>query len=428
MEFSGLQREMAVKRMNYQNNSISNQIYSVSGVNSLIKLLLDNCRDLKNIKIHGEISNYKIYSSGHHYFSIKDSSSVLGCVMFKSQAYTLKFIPDNGMSVIVSGTVSVYPRDGKYQLICDRIEPEGVGALQEAFEKMKNRLSTEGLFDDSLKKKLPEFPNRIALVTSPSGAAVRDMIRILNTRWPISSVIIVPVTVQGSTSSSDISEAIKLINRENLADLIIVGRGGGSLEDLWSFNEENVARAIFSSDIPVISAVGHEPDITISDYVADRRASTPSNAAEIAVPDIRDVRKHLAFLKNSLSNGLSRVTEKNRNRIRSISSKEAFLNPERRIQFLRQDLDHLRLILNHEITGMLNRNKALILSLSSGIDAMNPRNTLLRGFSVAVVNGHAVSCINEMSEGLDFKLVMADGEAECKVNRILENGADYEKG
>lgn len=266
---------------------------TVTQLNNRIKDLFELDPLLADVCVRGELSNYKIYPSGHHYFTLKDSESSLRCVMFKSNASKLRFRPESGMSVTAFGRVSVYPRDGAYQLYCSALMPEGTGDLQLAFEQLKAKLSAEGLFDREHKKALPEFPEQIAIITSSAGAAVHDMIRILGHRWPLSKVILLPVRVQGVEAPAEIAGAINYANEFKVADLIITGRGGGSIEDLWAFNDERVARAIYASNIPIISAVGHEPDVTISDYVADRRASTPSNAAEIAVPDINEILENL---------------------------------------------------------------------------------------------------------------------------------------
>ena len=257
-------------------------VFTVSEMNQFIKELLDNVPPLQEVLLRGEISNYKVYPSGHHYFTLKDSQSSLKCVMFKTSTMRLRFRPENGMQVIAAGRISVYPRDGAYQLYCTGLTPEGVGDLSVAFEQLKEKLRKEGLFDAAHKKPLPVYPRRIAIVTSPAGAAVHDMIRILRRRYPLAKVLLLPVRVQGTEAPAEIAGAIRYANRHALADVLITGRGGGSLEDLWAFNDERVARAIYDSEIPVISAVGHEPDVAISDFVADRRASTPSNAAEIA--------------------------------------------------------------------------------------------------------------------------------------------------
>ena len=270
------------------------KVFSVSELNGLIKELFDHTPLFLNISVRGELSNYKIYPSGHHYFTLKDSECSLRCVMFKGNAMHLRFRPESGMSVTAFGRISVFPRDGAYQLYCTGLMPEGTGDLQVAFEQLKKKLGEEGLFDEAHKKPLPPFPQKIAIITSSAGAAVHDMIRILGRRWPMSKVLLLPVRVQGVEAPAEIAGAIRYANRYAVADLIITGRGGGSIEDLWAFNDERVARAIYASEIPVISAVGHEPDVTISDYVADRRASTPSNAAEIAVPDASEQRQLLA--------------------------------------------------------------------------------------------------------------------------------------
>lgn len=276
-------------------------IFSVTEVNELVKLLLDNEPMLSGICVRGEISNYKMYPSGHHYFSLKDPTGAIRCVMFKGQALRLRFRPENGMKVLVTGRVSVFPRDGAYQLYCDTMTPEGAGDLALAFEQLKKQLYKEGLFDEAHKKPLPRFPERIAIVTSSAGAAIHDMIRILRRRYPLAKVILLPVRVQGAEAPPEIAGAIRYADKWKIGDVIITGRGGGSMEDLWAFNDERVARAIYACETPVISAVGHEPDVTISDFVADARASTPSNAAEIAVPDQVELRRQLSDLAERMT-------------------------------------------------------------------------------------------------------------------------------
>ena len=267
--------------------------FTVTELNAHIKQLLDADALLGNVCVTGELSNYKVYPSGHHYFTLKDAESSLRCVMFRSSAQSLRFRPASGMSVAAIGRIAVYPRDGAYQLYCTRLIPGGVGDLYAAYEQLKEQLQKEGLFDRMHKKPLPAFPQRIAVITSSAGAAVRDIIRVLGKRWPASEVVLLPVRVQGAEAPAEIAGAIRYANRYHVGDLIITGRGGGSIEDLWAFNDERVARAIYDSDIPVISAVGHEPDVTISDFVADLRAATPSNAAELAVPNAEDLRETL---------------------------------------------------------------------------------------------------------------------------------------
>ena len=269
------------------------RIYEVSQINEYLKLRFEEDSFLNSLYIRGEISNYKLYPSGHHYFSLKDTNGSIRCVMFKGSAFSLRFRPENGMKVIALGRISVFPRDGTYQLYCTGLMAEGVGDLHLAFEQLKNRLQKEGLFALDRKQRLPIFPHCIALITSSAGAAVRDMLRILRKRYPLCTVRIFPVRVQGELAAAEIAGAIRYVNLFGLADLIITGRGGGSMEDLWAFNEEPVAYAIANSEIPIISAVGHEPDVTISDFVADLRAATPSNAAELAVPDQMELRQQL---------------------------------------------------------------------------------------------------------------------------------------
>ena len=278
------------------------RILSVSQLSQHIKGLMDRDELLSGVLVRGEISNYKMYPSGHHYFTLKDADSALRCVMFRGDAVRLRFRPENGMQVIAAGRISVFPRDGQYQLYCVSLTPEGAGQLQIAFEQLKHKLQSEGLFDQTNKKPLPAYPKRIALITSSAGAAVRDMLRILKARWPMSQVLVVPVRVQGEQAAEEIAAAIDYVNYYNLGDLIITGRGGGSVEDLWAFNEEPVAYAIFNSEIPVISAVGHEPDVSISDYVADIRAATPSNAAELAVPDRDALQQTLDAMSDAMNN------------------------------------------------------------------------------------------------------------------------------
>ena len=277
------------------------RVFAVSEVNQYIKSLLDGTPVLQEIYIRGEISNYKVYPSGHHYFTLKDPEGALRCVMFKGQAVRLRFRPENGMKVIASGRITVFPRDGAYQLYCSGLSADGIGDLHVAFEQLKEKLYREGLFDPAHKKPLPPFPQRIAIITSSAGAAVHDMIRVIRRRYPLVKIILLPVRVQGAEAPPEIVGALRYANRWKIGDLIITGRGGGSIEDLWAFNDERVARAIYDSDIPVISAVGHEPDVTIADYVADVRAATPSHAGEIAVPDQEELRSALAAARVRLA-------------------------------------------------------------------------------------------------------------------------------
>ena len=289
---------------------MAQNVLSITQLTEYIRGRLDDDPFLGQVAVRGEISNYKVYPSGHHYFTLKDEGAALKCVMFKGNAMRLRFRPDNGMKVIAMGKVTVYPRDGAYQLYCAAMAMDGVGDLYAAFEQLKKKLAAQGLFDPAHKKPLPKCPGTIGIVTSSAGAAVHDMLRILRKRYPLTKVRLLPVRVQGAEAPGEIAAAIRYANRYKLADLLIVGRGGGSIEDLWAFNDELVAHAIYESEIPVISAVGHEPDVTISDYVADLRAATPSNAAELAVPDQDALRQNLDAMSSAMASALSRQLKK----------------------------------------------------------------------------------------------------------------------
>lgn len=394
-------------------------VFSVSELNNYVRICLENNPALQNVCVIGEISNYKLYPSGHHYFSLKDSEGALSCVMFKGSAFSLRFRPENGMTVMASGKVSVYPRDGKYQLVVSAMMPSGAGDLQLAFEQLKARLDAEGLFDSAHKKPVPPFPDRIAVVTSPAGAAVRDIIRILGSRWPLSSVVVFPVRVQGTEAPGEICEAIEYINSGNLADVIITGRGGGSAEDLWAFNDEKVARAIYASEIPVISAVGHEPDVVISDYVADARASTPSNAAEICVPDISEIRKRLAASERNLSASVDAELSKARNAVGMLAERKVLNDPCEALNMRRMDVDMLRGRLAGAQQRIVDAGHRKLASLSSGLDALSPLKVLARGY--ALTYGESGECIRSASSvvsGSVLRVKYSDGTVRCTAEEI----------
>lgn len=395
-------------------------VFTVRELNEHIRELLDADPLLSELCVRGELSNYKIYPSGHHYFTLKDSESSLRCVMFKSSASKLRFRPENGMSVTVFGRISVYPRDGAYQLYCSGIMPEGVGDLQIAFEQLKEKLSEEGLFDPAHKKPLPPFPQTIAIITSSAGAAVHDMIRILGHRWPLTRVVLLPVRVQGVEAPPEIAGAIRYANEFHIADLIITGRGGGSMEDLWAFNDERVARAIYASRIPVISAVGHEPDVTISDYVADRRASTPSNAAEIAVPDQNEIEELLRGYEIRCGQAVSKQIAQLRERLSSLSRKRVLTDPTAAIDNRRISLDHSRDRLCAAQERILAEKKQRYVRLASALDAMSPLRVLSRGYAVAMdESGSAVKSARQLHRGELLRLRFADGGADCRVEELL---------
>ena len=399
--------------------SAERPILSVSELNEHIRALLDSDSLLIDVAVRGELSNYKIYPSGHHYFTLKDSASSLRCVMFKSSASKLRFRPENGMSVVVSGRVSVFPRDGQYQLYCVSIMPEGTGDLQIAFEQLKAKLAGEGLFDEAHKKRLPAFPEKIAIITSSAGAAVHDMIRILGRRWPMTKVILLPVRVQGVEAPPEIAGAIRYANEFHVADLIITGRGGGSIEELWAFNDERVARAIYASEIPVISAVGHEPDVTISDYVADRRASTPSNAAEIAVPDCDELREALASLQIRSEQALRKTLSALRDRLESMRQKRVLTDPTSSIDDRRILVDRSRDRLCASMEKILAGKKQLFVASASALDAMSPLRVLGRGYALAADDeGHPLTRACAMKPNDRIRLRFSDGTAACTVDKI----------
>ena len=395
------------------------QTLSVTALNLYIRDLLDSQRTLANVGVRGELSNYKIYPSGHHYFTLKDSESSLRCVMFKSSASRLRFRPENGMGVTVWGRVTVYPRDGAYQLYASQIMPEGTGDLQIAFEQLKAKLEGEGLFDPEHKKPLPRFPGRIAIITSSAGAAVHDMIRILGKRWPLAKVRLLPVRVQGVEAPPEIAGAIRYANEFDVADLIITGRGGGSIEDLWAFNDERVARAIYASRLPVISAVGHEPDVTISDYVADRRASTPSNAAEIAVPDCREIEELLSAYELRASQGMRKQLNNLRERLDSCASRRVLLDPMTLVDNRRMELDRSRERLAAAEEKILAGKRQRFVAATAKLDAMSPLKVLTRGYAITHdEKGNSIRSAEQLHSGDKITLRLSDGSADCLVEDV----------
>ena len=391
-------------------------IFSVTEVNELVKLLLDNEPMLSGICVRGEISNYKMYPSGHHYFSLKDPTGAIRCVMFKGQALRLRFRPENGMKVLVTGRVSVFPRDGAYQLYCDTMTPEGAGDLALAFEQLKKQLYKEGLFDEAHKKPLPRFPERIAIVTSSAGAAVHDMIRILRRRYPLAKVILLPVRVQGAEAPPEIAGAIRYADKWKIGDVIITGRGGGSMEDLWAFNDERVARAIYACETPVISAVGHEPDVTISDFVADARASTPSNAAEIAVPDMAELLRTLDTAHSRMTQSIRRDIAAHSRRLESLSKKRVLTDPTAYLADRRQDVDHMTHRLCAAMRGSTDDQRRRFGALAASLDALSPLKVLGRGYALAQrPDGTVLRSADQARIGETLRLRLADGALRCQV-------------
>lgn len=393
------------------------KICTISELNEYLKNMFDSNPNLNGVYVKGEISNYKFHSSGHHYMTLKDESSVIRAVMFKFDAVKLKFRPESGMKIIAKGRVSVFPRDGQYQLYISDMIPDGVGALYVAFEQLKKRLSEEGLFDAEKKKPLPQFPKKIAVITSPTGAAVRDILRILKSRFPMTEVVVCPVLVQGPDAPEDIASMISYVNKHKIADLIITGRGGGSIEDLWGFNDERVAYAIYQSEIPVISAVGHEPDVTISDFVADVRAATPSNAAELAVRDAGVIKRNIKDYELRIYSSLITKLNSYKESIRTISEKKIMKSPENYFQERRLVLDFLCEKLGSNTSLALMKSREHFARLVASLDAMSPLKVLSRGYSIASANdGRIIKNVSDIKSGEKLDVRVSDGTIKCTVD------------
>ena len=398
-------------------------VYDVSQINSYIKQRLDSDGLLGDVLIRGELSNYKIYPSGHHYFTLKDSQSAMRCVMFSRSAGALRFRPENGMKVIAGGRVTVYERDGAYQLYCSELIPEGLGDLHVAFEQLKQKLYAEGLFQPENKKPLPKYPHKIAIITSSAGAAVRDMLRILGKRYPLSKVILLPVRVQGVEAPAEICGAIRYANKFNIADVIITGRGGGSIEDLWAFNDERVAREIFASQIPVVSAVGHEPDVTISDYVADLRAATPSNGAELVAPDQIELRQYIAHMKKAMETAILQKINMQKQRFTAVASKRVLQSPENYLEDKKMQIDYLTKQFAAVSKAYVDNKKRRFIQLTSSLDAMSPLKVLSRGYSMTKdADGNILRSIENVHVGDELEIMLEDGTVQAVVQKA-ERGA-----
>lgn len=395
---------------------MSDRIYTVGELTREIKDLLDGQPALQQVYVRGELSNYKVYPSGHHYFTLKDEEATLKAVMFRREASRLHFRPESGMKAIALGRITVYPRDGAYQLYVSELVPDGVGDLQLAYEQLKEKLRAEGLFDSAHKKPLPAYPERIAIVTSSAGAAVRDIIRVASKRWPLAKLILLPVRVQGAEAPAEIVSAIRYANRWSVADLIITGRGGGSIEDLWAFNDERVARAIYESELPVISAVGHEPDVTIADFVADLRAATPSNAAELAVPDWEEQRELLLSYRARMASALRTRLGTSRHRLTKLRERRVLTEPGAYFADRRIALDHLGALLLSACQARLAKDRAALGALASALDAMSPLKVLARGYAIAEKeDGTILRRAAGAVPGERLKLTLADGRVNVRV-------------
>lgn len=402
---------------------MSRQVLTITQINEYIQRMMDSDALLGSIAVRGEISNYKVYPSGHHYFTLKDEGAALKCVMFRSSAVRLKFRPENGMQVIAMGKISVYPRDGAYQLYCSTMAMDGVGDLYAAFEQLKAKLAAKGLFDPARKKTLPQYPGTIGVITSSAGAAVHDMLRILRKRYPLTKVCLLPVRVQGAEAPPEIAAAIAYANHYKLADLLIVGRGGGSIEDLWAFNDERVAQAIFDSTIPVISAVGHEPDVTISDFVADLRAATPSNAAELAVPDREALYQQLDSMSSAMETALKRQLKAARQHLNTLSASPALQSPYEYIQQRRKTLQLVGSRLTSAQNNRLFQIRQRFVACTSKLDAMSPLKVLSRGYAMAQnESGEVVRSVKQTQVGQILRVTLSDGCIQATVTQAKENG------
>lgn len=394
-------------------------ILSVTQLNTYIKSLLDGDANLSNLFIRGEISNFKRHTSGHLYLTLKDENSRLPAVMFRFNAMKMRFMPQDGMQVIARGRISVYDRDGRYQLYIEEMHPDGVGDLSVAYEQLKDKLAAEGLFAPEHKKPLPPYPQRVGVITSATGAAVHDIITVLARRYPVADLILCPVHVQGTEAAGEICEALDLFNRQRAADVIILGRGGGSIEDLWAFNEESIARAVYRSEIPVISAVGHETDFTICDFVADVRAATPSAAAELAVPDLRELKARLAGFQIKMTSDHSALLEAKKARLSLVSTSQCFKNPMYAIENRRQRLDESAAAFESAIRNGLTAKRDKLSAAAASLELLSPLKVLARGYSIASgADGQVIRSIKDTQKGEPIVLRVTDGRVFCSVDRV----------
>ena len=389
-------------------------VVTVSQLNNYMRRYLDNNSNLNGLYVKGEISNFKRHSSGHMYFTLKDSGSVLKCVMFKSDASFLGFEPSDGMKVIALGRVSVYEAGGLYQLYAEQILPDGKGELYAAYEQLKATLEQQGYFDSFRKKALPYMPSSIGIVTAPGGAAIRDILSILQRRFPMTEVIIYPAIVQGPEASDTIVSGIEYFNKKCNTDLIIIGRGGGSIEDLWAFNERKVANSIYNSRIPIISAVGHETDFTISDFVADMRAPTPSAAAEMAVPDCRELLKNIEKHKNNLVNSLKNSVKIKRNKFENITKTNLKEILEKYLNDKKIYIDDMQSDLDLSFSNIIKNKKNTYITACAKLETLSPVKVLLRGYSVAENNEKIITSVNDVKKGDDITITVSDGKIYCK--------------
>ncbi|MBE6719877.1 MAG: exodeoxyribonuclease VII large subunit [Ruminococcaceae bacterium] len=393
-------------------------VFTVSQVNMYIKSLFDEIPPIQNIYIKGEISNFKHYNRGHMYFTLKDSKSQLKCVMFSGDNYKLRFEPENGMKVVCFGQIGVYERDGVYQLYVRDMQVDGVGDLQVAFEQLKSKLESEGLFEQSHKKPIPMYPKKIGVVTSNMGAAVEDIKNVISRRYPLCEIVISPTIVQGELAAPDIVRSIRFLDSVEGIDTIIVGRGGGSIEDLWAFNTEEVARAVYLCNTPIISAVGHETDTTICDFVADMRAPTPSAAAELAVPDINHLKLNVANLASSLNDAIEKIAENEQTRLDYIKNKSALSNRGVFFEKLFASVQNSGERINLAFKNRIENEGRRISGIARALTALSPLEVLSRGYSITKHDGKVVAAIDGLKVGDTITVVLSDGEISADVTEV----------
>lgn len=395
----------------------SRQALSVTQLNEYLKMVIEGDRVLSNVFVCGEISNFKLYSSGHAYFTLKDDAGQLKSVMFRSYFSRMAFMPEDGMRVIAHGRVSVYETNGQYQLYVDDLQPDGAGSLAMRFEQLKRKLAAEGLFDEARKRPLPPMPRRVGVITSPSGAAVHDIINVLGRRFPATEMILYPSEVQGAQAPAQLIAGVEFFSETRLVDVIILGRGGGSAEDLWAFNDEYLARAVAACSVPVISAVGHESDFTICDFVADRRAPTPSAAAEIAVPDVNEILRGLASTKVGLQNLMQKRILQERRMLNQITQSRVFTRPEQMLDNFRMRLDEREADLNHAVDQTLLQKKQSMAAVAGKLQALNPLSILARGYATVSRDGISVTSIKQINENDTLDIRMTDGSVRATVSQ-----------
>ena len=398
-----------------------NGTLTVGELNRYVKMLMDSDSLLSAVSVQGEISNLKYHSSGHLYFTLKDGEAEIAAVMFRSAAVNLKMIAKDGMQVIAFGRVSVYEKGGKCQLYVSAMLDNGIGALQLQYEKLKKQLESEGLFDKDRKKDIPRFPNCIGIITSPTGAAVRDMINVTGRRWPSAKILLYPALVQGEQAPQSLCSGLEILNAINACDVIIIGRGGGSIEDLWAFNDENVVRTVAASTIPIISAVGHETDFTLCDFAADLRAPTPSAAAELAVPDRDEMQVRLDELISRADGFMLQNVKNKRERLLNITTKLELSSPMGRLTVEKKDLAQKSIALEQGIQKSVQKQRERLAVASAKLTAINPLAVLSRGYSYSQKDGAVISSVSQINSGDMINIRFADGNASAKIISVNEN-------